>query len=88
MDYSASSGALDKKKAAILGLSALGSILVSYLVYKRVVDDDKGPTTPEKQRKAKRALMRNGQYSRSRQSSNKASSSPANRIVGASHRLR
>jgi hypothetical protein len=30
---------IDRKKAAILGISALGSILVSYLVYKSVAND-------------------------------------------------
>ena len=45
-----STGAIDKKKAALLGLSALGSILVSYFVYKKVVDDDESGahSTPER----------------------------------------
>lgn len=33
---------IDRKKATFLTLSALGSILVSYLVYRHVVDNDDG----------------------------------------------
>ena len=86
----------DKKKAAILGLSALGSILVSYFVYKHVVEEDSPKnSTPDQVRnrrnQSKRSAAHRRQGSRhtgtpGSHTSNK--SSPTNRIVGASHRLR
>ena len=45
---------IDKKKAAILGISALGSILVSYLVYRSVADDT--DEAYNRQRKRERML--------------------------------
>ena len=46
---------IDKKKAAILGLSALGSILVSYFVYKSVAEDGE---TRSRSRKRERMLRK------------------------------
>ena len=48
---------MDKKKAAILGFSALGSILVSYLVYKTVAAED-GERQSNRSRKRDRMLRK------------------------------
>lgn len=64
---------MDKKKAAIIGISAIGSILVSYFVYKKVVDED----GDAKIRKRDKMLRKARQQAKSKQSSK-------SRIVGAS----
>lgn len=51
---------MDKKKAAILGLSALGSMLVSYLVYKSVAGED-GELQDSRSRKRERMLRKTRQ---------------------------
>ena len=66
---------IDRKKAAILGISALGSILVSYLVYKSVANDQ----STDKQRKRDR-MLRKARSAKSKQSSR-------SRIVGASQQF-
>ena len=48
---------MDKKKAAILGISALGSMLVSYLVYKSVAGED-GEAHDNRSRKRERMLRK------------------------------
>jgi len=62
------------KKAAIVSLFALGSALVSYLVYQRVADNE----SHEKRRKRERMLRK------ARQQSSRRSQS---RIVGASQQF-
>jgi len=66
---------MDRKRAAILGLSALGSIIVSYLVYKSVADEE----STEKQRRQDR-MLRKAKQEKSQQSSR-------SRIVGASQQF-
>ena len=66
---------LDRKKAAILGLSALGSIIVSYLVYKSVADEE----SIEKQLRRDR-MLRKAKQEKSQQSSK-------SRIVGTSQKF-
>ena len=66
---------IDRKKAAILGISALGSILVSYLVYKSVATDQ----STDAQRKRDR-MLRKTRLAKSKQSSR-------SRIVGASQQF-
>ncbi len=66
---------IDRKKAAILGISALGSILVSYLVYRSVANDQ----STDKQRKRDR-MLRKARSAKSKQSSR-------SRIVGASQQF-
>ena len=85
----------DKKKAAFLGISALGSLIVSYLVYRRVTDQDeetKKQAAYERklQRKRERFLRRQGmspsptKQGRAYDSSNPNSSS---KIVGANQQF-
>ena len=45
---------LNGKKAALLGLSAIGSVLVSYFVYRSVANED----SIESQRKRERMLRK------------------------------
>ena len=64
---------IDKKKAAIIGVSTLGALLVSYFVYRKVVKE----RVPDETRERRRLRQKLKSLSASRQ-----------RIVGANANLR
>ena len=64
---------IDKKKAAIIGVSTLGALLVSYFVYRKVVKE----RVPDETRERRRLRQKLKSLSASRQ-----------RIVGANTNLR
>ena len=47
---------MDRKKAALIGLTAVGSILVSYFVYRKVADD--ADMSDEKRKKRERMIRK------------------------------
>ena len=69
---------MDKKKMALIGITAIGSVLVSYFVYRKVADD--ADMSDEKIKKRERMI-------RKARLKAKAARSQNNRIVGASHQL-
>jgi len=81
---------MDKKKAAWLSISALGSMLVSYLVFKKVSDDaalskKEAQAELKLQRKRERMLRRAGSWSLTRGSSSAANGDT--KIVGANQQF-
>jgi len=48
---------IDRKKAAMIGIFAIGSALVSYLVYQRVADDERNDKPSKRERMLRKARL-------------------------------